>query len=260
MHYINRLKGIINEKKLLTATAALMSIASYAGTMGNIQKSVIHDGWIIGGNIGYGYLASQEEDLLLPVVPTIPSSTEIQTQNHDIGSLIGGGYVGRDFAVLDRLAMGFEVGYKYLGQSKYHTRARNTISDEFIGSDIKVNQQAIDFLLTGKIYIWQSLNLIGKVGPAYVRSQTKQNSSFNLGGVVGGMSTDAAIWRIKPEAGVGLGYTFNNNIGIDLMYTYIGGVDANVTGTNRYFNPGPDRTPAVYQYNALTAGLSYTFG
>lgn len=248
------------QKKLslgLTGIMTFISVASFAGTMGDIQT---RGGWVIGGDIGYGYLSTQEEDLLIPVPATAPASTEVQNQTHQIGSVIGGAYIGRDFAVLERLLMGFEVGYKYLGQSKYNTFATDVISGDFLRGHVKVNQQAIDFLLTGKVSIWQSLNLIGKIGPAYVRSKTQQNSNFELGGIAGNLTTDATIWRIKPEVGLGLGYTFSNNIGLNFMYTFIGGVDTNVTGLNRFFNSGPDKTPAVYQYNALTAGLNYAFG
>lgn len=243
----------------LTSLAAFISVASYAGTMGEIQTAP-RGGWVVGGDIGYGYLGTQEENILSPAPVTTPPLTEIQDQHHQIGSLIGGGYVGRDFAVLERLLMGLEVGYKYLGQSKYRTLAFDSFSNDFIDTNIKVNQQAVDFLLTGKVYIWNGLNLIGKVGPAYVRSKTEQNSSFSFTGTAGGLATKTAIWRIKPEVDLGVGYTFGNHIGINLMYTYIGGVDTNVTGLYRFFNSGPDRTPAVYEYNALTVGISYMFG
>ena len=43
------------------------------------------------------------------------------------------------------------------------------------------------------------------------------------------------------------------------MYTYLGGVDGHV-GAIRFYNAVPDRLPAVFRYNALTLGLSYTFG
>ena len=250
------------KKKLvsgLISITALTCTASYAGTMGDIQTFAPRGGWVVGGDIGYGYLSTQEEDLLPPVPVTIPPVGEALSQNHRIGSLVGGGYLGRDFTFSERILLGLEVGYKYLGKSKYQAftiDARNN----FISSNIEVNQQAVDFLLTGKVYIWQRLNLIGKVGAAYVCSETKQNSSFNVARFTGGLITDATIWRIKPELGVGVGYTWDTNIGLNIMYTHIGGADTNVTGLYRFFNSGPDRTPAVYQYNALTAGISYTFG
>ncbi|MBA2650703.1 MAG: outer membrane beta-barrel protein [Tatlockia sp.] len=243
----------------LTGVASLISAASYAGTMGPIE-TFHRGGWIIGGDIGYGYLSTQEEDILAPVPLTFPALTEVQDQHHKIGDLVGGGYVGRDFEVSNSLLLGLELGYKYLGQSKYKGHTIDNLSFNFIRTDIQVYQHAVDALLTAKYYVWQGLNLYAKAGAAYVRSKTTQASNFNIGSIAGGLFTEDTIWRIKPEFDLGFGYTFGNNLGVNFTYTHIGGVDTNVTGLFRFYNNGPDRTPAVFQYNGLTAGLSYTFG
>lgn len=243
----------------LLAITVCASITSHAGTMGGQTNPAHSGGWVLGADIGYGYLNTQEEDILAPAPITIPASTETQEQSHSIGSLVGGGYLGYNFEVLSSLLMGTEVGYKYLGQSRYRSFVRDVISNSFFNNDIKINQQTIDLLLTGRFYVWQELSFIGKVGAAYVRSETNSKSNFNLPPFVGGLPTDAVIWRIKPEFSVGVGYPVANNTNLNLTYTHIGGVDSNVTGLFRYYSATPDRLPAVFEYNGITLGLSYTF-
>lgn len=244
-----------------TGFTALLSTMCYGGAMGDMQTNNVHKSrWVIGGDAGFGYLSTQEENLLAPVPNSIPLNTETQSQDYKVGHFIGGGYLGYNYSVLSTLLLGVEVGYKYLGQSTYHSLARDIISVNTLDNEIKVNQQAVDFLVTGKLYVTQNINFLAKAGPAYVRSQTKQDSRFIFTGISGELSTDAVIWRIKPEFALGVGYTFKDNMDLNLTYTHIGGVDTNVTGLYRFYNVTPDRTPAVFEYNGLTLGLSYTFG
>lgn len=245
----------------LTGVAVFISTSCYSGTMGDVQNNVTpRGGWVVGGDIGYGYLSTQEEEILAPVPITTPRTPEIQNQNHQVGSLVGGGYLGYGFPVFERLLMGLEGGYKYLGQSRYNSHSLDQVFGNFLSNNIKVNQQAVDLLLTGHFYVHPKISFIGKVGAAYVRSQTKDQSDFLLGGSRGGLFTDAVIWRIKPEVSLGVGYSVNSSIDLNLIFTHIGGIDANVDGAHRFYSFLPDRLPAVFEYNALTVGLSYTFG
>lgn len=241
------------------AVTACVSITGYAGTMGSQIGPAHPAGWVIGADIGYGYLSTQEENILAPVPITVPASTEVQAQSRNIGSLVGGGYLGYNFKVLDALLMGVETGYEYLGQSHYKSLARDLISSNFFNNDIKVNQQAINLLLTSRFYVWQGFSFIGKAGAAVVRSETNSKSNFNLPPFIGGLPTDAVIWRIRPEFSLGLGYPIANQMDLNLVYTHIGGVDTNVTGLFRYYSATPDILPAVFEYNGLTLGLSYSF-
>lgn len=243
----------------LTAVSAFVCASSYAGTMGDIS-SPQRGGWVVGGDIGYGYLSTAEEDILTPVPFSTPASTEIAIQKHHIGNLVGGGYIGLAFPVFERLIMGPEVGYKYLGQSKYRSFGSEFISGNFLRNHIKVTQQAADFLVTGRLYVSPRLSLIAKAGGAYVYTKTRQNSEFFLSTIVGGLNTKASFWRIKPEFSLGAGFGVTSKLDLNVMYTHIGGADANVTGSTRFYSSTPDRTPAVFEYNAITAGLSYTFG
>ncbi|MBA2710313.1 MAG: hypothetical protein H0U57_06970, partial [Tatlockia sp.] len=138
---------------ILSLTALAVSTSIYAGTMGEVQTAPRGSSWVIGGDIGYGYLSTQEEDILAPTALTIPPTTELQNQTHNIGDMVGGGYVGFNFPVLERLLMGIEFGYKYQGQSRYDSFAVETVGGNFIRNNISVNQQAVDALLTSKLYI-----------------------------------------------------------------------------------------------------------
>lgn len=244
--------------KYWLAATACFSLTSYAGTMG--AHATHNAGWTIGADIGYGYLSTQEEDLLSPVSITVPATPEIQSQSHHLGDLIGSGYLGYNFSVLESLLMGVEVGYKYLGQSRYKSYAQDTISNSFFDNDIKVTQQAVDFLLASRFYVSRDFSFIGKAGAAYVYSDTKSSSNFNLAPFVGGLPTDVSIWRIKPEFSLGVGYALSSSVDLNLTYTHIGGVDTNVTGLFRYYSITPDKLPAVFEYNGLALGLSYRFG
>lgn len=252
----------MNHKSLfaLAGVTAFFSVTGFAGTMGAQTDTAHNAGWNIGADIGFGYLNTQEEDILAPVPITVPQVTEIQSQSHSIGHVIGGGYLGYDVSISERLSIGMEGGYKYLGQSHYKSYAADTVSSNYFDNNIKVNQQAIDFLLSGRLLFWRNISFIGKAGVAYVRSQTKATSNFNVISFEGGLPTDVVIWRIKPEVNLGVGYSINQHVDLNLMYIHIGGTDANVPGYTRYYNATPDKLPGVFEYNGLSVGLSYTFG
>ena len=244
----------------LTGIAALISASSYAGDMGAVEVNYVRGGWIIGGDVGYGYLSTPEVDILAPVPFSIPLGTEIQAQNHRLGNAVGGGYLGYNFPVSERLLLGLEGGYKYLGNSRYRSFALDNTFGNFLDNTIKVKQQAVDFLLTGRFYVSPRVNLIAKAGGAYVNTETKQFNRFFIADSTGNLYTNPQFWRIRPEFAFGAGCSVTNNLDVNFMYTHIGGADANVNGFNRFFNAGPDRTPAVFEYNGITGGISYTFG
>ncbi|MBA3535182.1 MAG: hypothetical protein H0T84_01005 [Tatlockia sp.] len=251
----------MNRKLLLglIGVSTFISASSYAGTMGDIV-SPQRGGWVIGGDIGYGYLSTQEEEILTPVPFIIPAPTEIALQKRRIGNLVGGGYIGLSFPVTERLFMGPEVGYKYLGQSKYHSFGSEFVSGNFLRNEIKVSQQAGDFLVSGRLHVSPRVSLIAKAGGAYVYTKTRQENQFFFSTFRGGLVTKASFWRIRPEFSLGAGFGITDRLDLNVIYTHIGGADANVTGSFRFYNSSPDRTPAVFEYNAITAGLSYTFG
>ena len=151
------------KKKILfgIGLTLLNSLATYAGTMGDL--STYPAGFVLGGDVGYGYLSTQETELSYPI---INDSLEYQSLNHRIGGIVWGVHTGYDFSILARLLGGFEVGYKNLGKSTYALSSHqymniiehqgDVASQRLITThqNISVNEQAIDFLLTGRFYVW----------------------------------------------------------------------------------------------------------
>ncbi|TAL63171.1 MAG: hypothetical protein EPN84_05380 [Legionella sp.] len=258
------MKSILN----LSLTALLISNAGFAGTMGDVHSMGPHSGWLVGGDVGYGYLSTQETDLNAPAFTSqSPATTAFQIQDHRIGQWVGSGYLGYNFLITERFLAGLESGYKYLGESKYSTRlqAPTGSTGGSFNESVKVEQQAIDVLITGRYFVWNKVNFIGKAGAAFVYSQTKQlytqiinvpSTSFPNAVFYG----NDKIWRIKPELAVGVGYSFNEHLNLNLLFTHIHG-DNGVVGAFRFFSIlGGDNTPAAYEYNGVTAGLSWNFG
>lgn len=121
---------------------------------------------------------------------------------------------GYDVPVLERVLAGLEIGYKDLGQSSYTNDSRfpaNYLGSdgnaEVINNSITFTQQAIDFLVTSRVYILNGLNIFGKAGAAYVRSKSniqysQQFSPFadpTKDEVNQSISANPVIWRIRPE-------------------------------------------------------------
>lgn len=247
----------------LGISLAGMSLICSTAIAGNMGEIVTPGHWLIGGDVGYGYLSTTEPFLFPVTGDTNSVLPDNVVQRRNLGNVVGGGYVGYEFPALERLFLGMDLGYKYAGQSKYFSFSSLNIFEGIppvvARKYVKVNQQEIDFLLTSKVYLSHNLHLFGKAGAACVRSQTKENSRVEMINETAALNISPAMWRIRPEVDLGVGYGFSDKLSVNLTYTFTGGADANVTGLSRFYNGGIDSTPAVFQYNALTAGLSYSF-
>ena len=259
--------------------AALSAVATHAGTMGAATTGGAYPaGFVIGGDVGYGYLSFAE---VASIIPPSPASGAFSLNN---GAFIWGVHGGYDISILDRLLMGFEVGYKDLGQSSlafsisYPKNYFDTNDPVNQNSSITLDQQAIDILVTTRVYVLNGLNIFGKAGPAYVRSKSNDQSvvnypagtGANINEVSQSINVSPVIWRLRPELAIGVGYSFKNNLDVHLMYTYINGADFNeaagplsqLTSTVNS-NVSTIRTntfSGVAAYNAVSVGLSYYFG
>jgi hypothetical protein len=195
--------------------------------------------------------------------------------------VIGGGHVGYDVQFMNPLLFGAEIGYKYLGRSTYKLNSDGSEMDyvlngngQYVGitgtaafaEQVKLNQQAIDLLVTGRLYVWGDASIVAKAGAAYVQS-TYQNNYSGIPDFPGvnapsiAYSSKKSIWRVRPEVSLGFGYTFHDNLDLRLTYTYINGTDGNNLGVTRYFPSSyGDSAPGTFAYNALSVGLNYYFG
>lgn len=143
--------------------------------------------------------------------------------NASNGNVFGGAIIGFDFALSHAISFGVESGYDY----GYHV-----IKDD----DSDMNYQMIPVLGTLKFTLPFGLQLFGKGGMAYVTERANiDNSGFTI-------TTDA--W--KPMAAAGAAYTYKNWT-VFAQYQYIFG--------NKEIN----NKDQVSKFNALTAGVTYTF-
>ena len=218
-------------------------------------------GWVIGADIGWGYLDTPTNNLFFD-----DGYWTDLSQSHDIGDIVWGIHGGRTFGITPNMLLGFEVGYKDLGKSKY--KSKWTAMDPNDSTlTRKVDQQAIDVLLTGNYFVWQGFNLFAKAGMAYVESTTKQTFSgsllcnpINYNGS-SYYNTKESIWRLRPEVILGMGYMFNNHVDVHVLYDYIYGVTETKWNGIEYENGGmffPPK-PRTYSANLVMGGISYTF-
>lgn len=254
----------------LSMAAVAAAVPVHAGSMGPVSTgSEYPSGFVIGGDIGYGYLSTQEGYLVPPKIYV--NETILNTKS--IGHFVWGAHAGYDAPILERFLAGVEVGYKDLGKSHYSTYFHDAVSRGFyepniVQNSIQVSQQAIDFLITSRLYLSKGLNVFGKAGAAYVRSKSTDQYSLTFDttpvdprDVAGQYSERSVIWRIRPELDVGVGYSFSKNLDLHVMYTYINGTDGNTDGWRKFYpivDKGTD--PGTFSFNGLTAGLSYYFG
>lgn len=222
-------------------------------------------GWVVGADLGWGYLDTPANNLFFDDGNLWANLS----QSHDIGDFVWGIHGGRTFDISPSMLLGFEVGYKDLGRSKYKSSGESLgLNDQEYKFDLarKVTQQALDVLLTSHYFVWQGFNLFAKAGMAYVESTTKQTFSeeFNIryNYDVSNLNTKKSIWRLRPEVIFGMGYMFNNHVDVHVLYDYIYGVTETKWNNLDYIYPpsGPESPkPRTYGANLVMGGISYTF-
>jgi opacity protein-like surface antigen len=314
----------------IVTSAAIFCSASFAsgGLVQPMPVAPTHPaGWIIGLDGGYSEINSMDSDLLPNFRPYSFTAFNDHlafhpnySQDHDMGDFMWGLHLGRDFNITDNFLLGFEVGYKDFGKNTYdesfnpvvdyenHRHFEGDLVDQSITHydidydrdnqyrghqnwNVKVEQQAVDFLLTAKYYVWQGLNLNAKGGLAYVHSKTTSDFGIGYGydehATVSGSYTDEEgthqinsvlddehvadktiatnnwdqdQWRLEPEFALGLGYSFTPNIDATVWYDYIHGTDGNEQNNVSGENFGIQNESAhSYSINSVLLSLSYKF-
>ena len=271
--------------KVVLGIGIFCSFQTNAGSMGDVATTQHVGGFVVGGNLGYGYLSSHEANNINDITTgaALSSKKPSLAKNYRNGHFIWGAHGGYDFALNNMFLVGVESGYKSLGQSSgwsksYTYQSASNIPSQStnytttITSYSYINKQlAVDFLITGHVYVYDrfpGLNLIGKAGAAYVRAHDSINftSSFNTP-ISTNISSPYAlsdyqspvIWRIEPEVNLGVGYSFPHGVDVNVLYTYIGGTDGN-TSTNGSATNYNTPLQAVFAFNSLSAEINYRFG
>jgi len=242
--------------------ACLLTSSVFASGRANIlhqPTSYAMPGWVVGADVGWGYLGTPKDNLTIPYYPNFP-------QSHDIGDVVWGIHGGRTFDITRNALLGFEVGYKDLGKSKYKSSGEWD-PPRIVNLTRKVGQQTIDVLLTGNYFVWHGFNLFAKAGMAYVGSTTEQtfyDSNFPHEKLPY-YNTKKSIWRLRPEVILGMAYMFNNHIDIHVLYDYIYGVSETKWGPYggsdyiwQVVRSFPSK-PRIYGANLVMGGISYTF-
>jgi hypothetical protein len=300
-------KQLLKEERMnrtnIFLTAMVASAIVFVGSA-KAEVPAFMKGLEIGVEGGYGILGTPENDLFDSPDFSTNNSYSTQTalfdQSHDIGDFVWGVHVGYNFKITEHALLGFELGYKNLGGSNYSGTSKYTQQNKYqypIGPNpqdvdseryntntsakVDINQQAVDLLFTGHYFIWQSLNLFGKIGVAYVDSEINQKASATRNDhtiqYISGQpypvpqdftstitnNYDESIWRFRPEIALGIGYTFMQHLDVHLVYDYIFAFDRDVdtSGFGFYWNNDVPNTisPYIYSSSSVMLGASWIF-
>ena len=242
-------------------------------------------GGVIGVEGGYGFLNTPEEsfpkDFTNYDSTGTPQLTESFSTVVNKGAFVWGIHAAYEFLFAKNLLLGVEAGYRNLGESKYRLHYTQTTEaaphsvQEAIDFSRKIDQHAVNLLLTSHFYVWKGLNLFGKVGVAYVGStldtdvQTIRNpgSPFAERQPYDGKET---IWRFRPEFAIGLGYLFAKNVNVYVMFDHIGGSSRDNNDWAEFTDQYAPADPAlkaltifssaqVYDSNEGVFGIEYKF-
>jgi hypothetical protein len=263
--------------RVLTGLAICASASAYA--MGEYAPAYFKPGFVLGVDGGYGFLNTP--DKMYPgdftLVNPMPNGGNVWNlvldQHQNIGSFIWGVHAGYDFQTGTNSLVGLELGYKDLGRSKYEVEG--TYHNDVNAIDMyplvnatisqKMDEQALNLLLTYHYYVYQGFNVFAKAGVADVyasqhqnidvaitgRINEKQLQTLTFNGSMLGLDGCNHVWRFEPDMQIGAGYTFAQHVNVYAYYEHIG-----------------DNAPSIwdhlsqakaYAINSVWAGVSYTF-
>ena len=171
-------------------------------------------------------------------------STKVVTTKKELGFSYGvsGGYL---FMVNNRLAIGPEVGYLGYPKSAYST-------SEY-GEVVKYTGYTLDLLVVGKLQLPHQFYALGKLGAAYVKQTFTMTPGL-------GYQYQKKQAKYLPEASIGIGYTINPHLNVDIAYRYIFG-ETNIVAnlTPKLTQAKLDKASAVGAVTAWMLGINYHF-
>jgi len=285
------------ERTKVILTFIVASALALAGTTAKAGKLDAIKGFEIGIEGGVGYLGTLDHTLF-----NVPGYYEdefsvniydIYNERYDVGAFVWGAHIGYNLEVFPSAVLGFEVGYKDLGESSYdsnyqhHYASNSRIDNVNISIHRGIEQQAVDLLLTGRYFLWQKLNILGKAGVAYVRSETDQQAlsteitQLRIGPVwheyveTNPYNYDNTIWRLRPEIALGVSYIFNQHFDVHVVWNHIFAFDSDqdtnsdptASTTVNPSEPIGSVSPTIPQYpsayiyssNSVMLGISWIF-
>jgi hypothetical protein len=183
--------------------------------------SYVKAGPIIGEDIGY---------LHHSIYPGQDDITNIDSRVDYFGSITVNAYVGYNFQFNNYLLLGAEIGGGFLSSTSYSDSHNPEYNNE------ELAQYALDILFTSHLYVYKGWNFFGKLGAAMLYQVSKN--------IIYKDNQEIAMFRIRPEYAIGLGYTFSKQIDLHFMYQHIG---------------SESDADSIAASDALLLGVSYTF-
>lgn len=251
-------------KKYIIAIAAGLAMCFAGFALASGDTFLIHrGGFVVGAAAGYAELNTVNSFTNLNNV-----NANVMKVSQDTGDFAWGAHMGYDHQLattgwLSHMLLGVEMGYKYLGKSKYTNRvnAPAVFPIPAINATFKTQykSQAIDFLLKADYYIVGGWHMFAKAGLAELYTQYQFKVS-----PVGAPSVtfNQHHWNMRPEYQLGTGYAFTmgpqRNMHLDVFAYY----DHITTEPNAYsitdaISSGANT--AVPGANMVMGGVAFSF-
>jgi outer membrane immunogenic protein len=215
-------------KNLLLASALSDVLANSTASAGifdqfKIQNGVTPDNhFTISAQAGYG-----TQDLPTDV-KALGYDTNVERK---MNGFSWHGAIGYSFAVSPTFSLGPEVGYGMIPSTEYNIGYSDNAPNT--GAQIKWSAHYMDVLAVGELKFNPKFSVFAKAGAAYVGQKIMYSGSADLVQ----KSVDKNKSDYSPEAGLGLGFKFNDNVMLTLTGNYIfashiGGSVSDITGVD----------------------------
>lgn len=165
---------------------------------------------------------------------------------YDAANLQGGIHVSYYLPILNKLSLGLETGYQYLGGAKQYDSNHTGSSEDFNTNNI----QAITTLFSMRYYLNSRIALFGKLGAAYEWFQLKHQ----VNGAVGPATASTAGFRSSETR-----YFFNPEWQLGALINISQHTNATLAFDSIMGQPGKDARPYVTNpaIMGVLAGLNW---
>lgn len=247
-------------KKILificTAVSLNMSCASFANSTPEISSNANSyngavPGFYMGVGLGYGGMNTPElngTDKMGPISYRLDGSTE---KIHGIAGQIYAGYL---WAIphTQGLKAGLETGFNSYAKNRYTLMWLFGFGQ----TDWTYSGYNIDLLGVARYNVANTgFNIFGKAGAAYVSQTFTMND--NIAWIYSGPTTSNTAHKVLPKVALGVGYDFNQNVGINLIYDHIFGAQpCHISDPHRSVS----KMNQVASVSTFTTGITYHFG
>lgn len=215
--------------------STLASMQAYAGYA--VNTNIIRDKGRLSISAGHAAVKSPNESLYL-ASELVNGST-----SYKIGRLGFGGQFTYEYIIDNNWFLGPEIGVHDNGYSEYK------IDSATFNDTIHVRSQDIDLLARLSYHSDGGFNMFARGGMAYVMQDVDTVPAY--GSTVSSNKTH--IKRYAPEVGFGIGYDFENDMGISVDYRHIVGESVNNFRTNT------ERKKTLYSVDAVMFTIGYRF-